>query len=61
MYPTERKVSGEYISGFVDSEDLLLSGEPYDVVTMFDVLEHLYSPELALSIQAAGPSRAGLW
>lgn len=50
MYPgLESALRGEYIDGLVDDEHLHWSGSPYDVVTMFDVLEHLYSPELAFA------------
>jgi SAM-dependent methyltransferase len=40
-------ISGEFIRGFLDDELLGWSGEPYDVVTLFDVLEHLYRPQAA--------------
>jgi SAM-dependent methyltransferase len=40
---------GEYINGLMDSENLHWSGAPYDIVTAFDVLEHLYSPEVAFA------------
>jgi SAM-dependent methyltransferase len=38
---------GEYIHALLDSPSLSWSGEPYDVVTAFDVLEHLYAPPVA--------------
>jgi SAM-dependent methyltransferase len=40
-------ISGEFIRGFLDDERLGWSGQPYDVVTLFDVLEHLYRPQVA--------------
>jgi hypothetical protein len=44
-YPgMERALNGEFIRGFLDSPSLAWSGEPYDVVTAFDVLEHLNRP-----------------
>lgn len=42
-------ISGEFIEGFLDDENLTWSGEPYEVVTMFDVLEHLYRPQVAFA------------
>jgi len=41
------QVRGEFIRGLIESPSLQWSGEPYDVVTLFDVLEHLYDPHLA--------------
>jgi SAM-dependent methyltransferase len=35
---------GEFITGLLDQAELSWSGEPYDVVTAFDVFEHLYNP-----------------
>jgi SAM-dependent methyltransferase len=47
-YPgLEAHLAGEFIRGRIDSPSLAWSGEPYDVVTVFDVLEHLYQPQLA--------------
>jgi SAM-dependent methyltransferase len=44
-YPgLERSLNGEFIKGFLDSPSLAWSGQPYDVVTAFDVLEHLNRP-----------------
>jgi hypothetical protein len=44
-YPgLERSLSGEFIKGFLDSPSLAWSGQAYDVVTAFDVLEHLNRP-----------------
>jgi SAM-dependent methyltransferase len=40
-------ISGEFIRGFLDDDSLKWGGEPYDVVTLFDVLEHLYRPQVA--------------
>jgi SAM-dependent methyltransferase len=42
-------VRGEFIHGLADSEDLSWSEEPYDIVTMFDVAEHLYDPNQAFN------------
>lgn len=41
-------VRGEFIDGFIE-DDLRWSGVPYDVVSVFDVLEHLYDPRLAFA------------
>jgi len=41
------QVSGEFIHGLIDSPLLRWSAQPYDIVTLFDVLEHLYSPQAA--------------
>jgi SAM-dependent methyltransferase len=50
MYPGfDVWVHGEFIRGFADSEDLSWSGKPYDMVTMFDVVEHLYDPDQAFA------------
>lgn len=38
---------GEFIEGLIENVDLKWSGKPYDVVTVFDVLEHLYQPQVA--------------
>jgi SAM-dependent methyltransferase len=37
-------LKGEFIQNFIDDPQLVWSGEKYDVVTMFDIMEHLYSP-----------------
>ncbi|MCR5876928.1 class I SAM-dependent methyltransferase [Phenylobacterium sp. J367] len=39
---------GEFIEGFLDSSELMWSGRPYDVITAFDIFEHLYDPSAAL-------------
>lgn len=45
MHPgLERWLHGEFVRGLVDNENLVWSEKPYDVVTMFDVAEHLYRP-----------------
>ncbi len=50
MYPgLETSIQGEFVHGLADSQDLSWSCEPYDVVTMFDVAEHLYSPSQAFA------------
>jgi SAM-dependent methyltransferase len=43
----ERHLSGELIQGFLDAPLPPWSQEPYDVVTLFDVLEHFYQPGVA--------------
>ena len=47
-YPgIESRLAGEFIEGFLDDPLPAWSNEPYDVVTLFDVLEHLYEPRTA--------------
>ena len=41
-------ITGEYIQGFVE-ESFNWSRKPYDVVTAFDLLEHLYKPSEAFN------------
>lgn len=49
-YPgLEQQVTGEFIHGEVDDPDPEWSGDPYDVVTAFDVLEHLHRPDVAFA------------
>ena len=49
-YPgLEHSLCGEFIEGFLDSPALSWSGAPYDVVTVFDVLEHLNRPFVAFA------------
>lgn len=43
-----RRVTGEYIQGFVDG-DLDWSERPYDVALALDLFEHLYDPARALA------------
>lgn len=44
-YPgLEQWLRGEFIDGLIDNPSLAWSGRQYDVVTMFDVVEHLYQP-----------------
>lgn len=43
----ERHLTGEFIQGFLDDPLPEWSLERYDVVTLFDVLEHLYDPRQA--------------
>lgn len=43
----DRYLSGEFIEGFLDNPLPEWSHEPYDVVTLFDVIEHLYDPGIA--------------
>jgi SAM-dependent methyltransferase len=42
-------IDGEFIRGLIDGDRLAWSRKPYDVVTMFDVLEHLYAPQTAFA------------
>lgn len=42
-----RWVTGEFIAGFLDDTPLSWSHEPYRIVTLFDVLEHVYQPQAA--------------
>lgn len=62
-YPgLERSLRGEFIHAAVDAPQLRWSGQPYDVVTAFDVVEHLYSPAVAFANLAALVRRGGwLW
>jgi 2-polyprenyl-3-methyl-5-hydroxy-6-metoxy-1,4-benzoquinol methylase len=47
-YPgIDEYLTGEFIEGFLDDASLSWSREPYEVVTLFDVLEHLYQPQIA--------------
>lgn len=49
-YPgLERALAGEFIAGFLDCPALEWSGVPYDAVTAFDVLEHLYDARAAFA------------
>ncbi|MBD2353380.1 class I SAM-dependent methyltransferase [Tolypothrix sp. FACHB-123] len=38
-------IKGEFIQNFIDDPQLIWSSEKYDVVTMFDIMEHLYRPQ----------------
>jgi 2-polyprenyl-3-methyl-5-hydroxy-6-metoxy-1,4-benzoquinol methylase len=40
------KINGKYYQGFIEDKSLKIY-EKYNLVTMFDVLEHLYSPSVA--------------
>lgn len=47
-YPgLEAQLAGEFIEGFLDVPSLSWSRDPYDLVTLFDVLEHFYRPRIA--------------
>ncbi|MCW5604558.1 MAG: class I SAM-dependent methyltransferase [Burkholderiales bacterium] len=60
-YPgIDARLKGEFIEGFLDDASLTWSGEPYDVVTLFDVLEHLYRPRLAFENLQSLLKRGGL-
>ncbi len=54
------RLAGEFIWGFLDAPTLTWSGEPYDAVTLFDVLEHLYVPPQAIANLAAFVKPGGL-
>lgn len=43
------ETDGEFIQGFLETPGISWSGTPYDVVTVFDVFEHLYDPVQAMS------------
>lgn len=40
-------LSGEFIHGLIDDLDLKWSNIPYEIVALFDVLEHSYNPDQA--------------
>jgi len=45
MHPgLSENLQGEFITGLLDEQALEWSGEPYDVITVFDVFEHFYRP-----------------
>lgn len=46
-------LTGEFIQGTLDGRTLAWSGRPYDVVTAFDVFEHLYDVPASLENLAA--------
>jgi SAM-dependent methyltransferase len=47
-YPgIEPHLAGEFIEGYLDDPLPSWSGQPYDLVTLLDVLEHLYQPRTA--------------
>ena len=56
----ERHLAGEFIEGFLDDPVLTWGHEPYDVVTLFDVLEHLYQPRIAFENLRSLVRRDGL-
>lgn len=43
----EKEVRDEYILGMIDAAGLSWSGIPYDLITMFDIVEHLYDVQVA--------------
>jgi len=60
-YPgIDLRLAGEFIEGFLDSPSLTWSGERYDVVTLFDVVEHLYRPDHAFENLGKLVDRDGL-
>lgn len=60
-YPgIERGLRGEFIEGSLDGSALRWSGKRYDIVTLFDVLEHLYEPRVAFERLRALVRRRGL-
>lgn len=62
-YPgLERRLRGEFIHAALDAPQLPWSRQPYDVVTAFDVVEHLYRPAVAFANLAELVRRGGwLW
>ena len=42
-------ITGEYIIGFLDNKNLAWSGQAYDLVTVYDVVEHLYDVKQGFS------------
>jgi hypothetical protein len=60
-YPgIEAHLAGEFIEGFLDTPSLAWRHDPYEVVTLFDVLEHLYQPRLAFENLRSLVRRGGL-
>ncbi|MFZ5512574.1 MAG: class I SAM-dependent methyltransferase [Pseudomonadota bacterium] len=55
----EQHLAGEFIQGFLDAP-LTWSGRPYQAVTLFDVLEHLYFPHVAFANLRQLTDRRGL-
>lgn len=45
----ELSADGEFITAFLDDPNLVWGGEPYDVVSCFDVFEHFYDPNVAMA------------
>ena len=45
----EDHLRGEFIEGALEDEQLAWSGKPYDVVALFDVVEHFYRADKAFS------------
>jgi 2-polyprenyl-3-methyl-5-hydroxy-6-metoxy-1,4-benzoquinol methylase len=43
----EKHLQGEFIQGLLDNEQLDWSRQAYDVITAFDVFEHIYNPAAA--------------
>lgn len=40
-------IRGEFIQGLLEDSNLTWSNKPYDIVTLFDVAEHFYQPDIA--------------
>lgn len=53
-------LTGEFVQGALDDHSLLWSGRPYDVVTAFDVFEHLYDIPTSLRNLAALVAPGGI-
>ena len=53
-------ITDEFIWGFPDAPTLTWGGRPYDAVTLFDVLEQLYTPLQAVTNVAAFVKPGGL-
>jgi len=48
-HPGLRKhLNGEFINCLLDDDNVRWSKNPYDIVTIYDVFEHLYDPKIAL-------------
>lgn len=55
----EKHVNGEYIIGWLEDNQLNWSGDSYDIVTLFDVLEHLYDARKAFKNLASLVKQGG--
>ncbi len=56
----EPSLRGEFITGLLDDLNLEWGMKPYDAVTVFDVLEHLYQPDFAFQNLCKLLNRNGL-
>jgi len=54
IYPgLGERLQGEFIEGFIDSDELLWSRDPYDLLIAFDIIEHLYRADSAFRNMAS--------